>query len=103
METTDDSEAMNRYMFICKGGNVGDRESLTCYAFELPVKLHKVHKVSDSWLLVKYDRVKTLSACACALPVFDCLWCFQSKWDNSLAIGGNRKQISAFASLISDK
>ena len=59
--------------------------------------------VSDRWLLVKFDHVKTLSACACALPVFDCLCCIQSKWDNSLAIGGNRKQISAFANPMSDK
>ena len=55
---TDDSEEMNRFMFNCKGDNFWDRESLTCYSFELRVKLHKVHRVSGRWLLVKYDRVK---------------------------------------------
>ena len=85
-------------MCNCKGDNFRDRESLTRYSFELRVKLHKVYRISGRWLLATCDRVK-ISDCACALPVLDCLWCFQSKWDNSLAIDGNRKQISAFASL----
>ena len=32
--------------------------SLNCYLFELRVKRHKVHRISDRWLLPEYDSVK---------------------------------------------
>ena len=87
--------------FNCKGDNLRDTEWWTSYAFELRVKRHNQQQISDWWLLANYDSVKELSARACALCVFHCLWCFESKWDKSVTIDRNRKQISAGGCLMS--
>ena len=54
------------------------------------------------WLMVIIQgrQWKNLSACACSLPAFHRLWCFQSKFDKSAINDGNRKQIGAYGCLM---